>query len=65
MSKMSLIYMINRELRKLNQQIDKKIIKGEAYEREARRHRELRSQLRQVERDAAFGRSFGLASFFL
>lgn len=61
---MSLVYSINREIRKLNNQIDHKIVKGETYEREARRHRQLRSQLRQVERDAAFNRSFSLMSFF-
>jgi hypothetical protein len=65
MSKMTMVFSINKELRKINDQIDRKIVKGESYDREARRHRELRSQLRQVERDAAFNRSYSLMSFFL
>lgn len=64
MTRMTLVYSINKELRKVNDRIDQKIIKGESYDREARRHRELRSQLRQVERDAAFNRSYSLMSFF-
>ncbi len=64
MTKMSLVYTISKELRKLNDMIDHKIIKGESYDREARRHKDLRLQLRKVERDAAFSRSFSLMSFF-
>ncbi|MES3006004.1 MAG: hypothetical protein V4664_03605 [Patescibacteria group bacterium] len=64
MTKMTLVYNINKELRKVNDRIDQKIVRGESYDREARRHRELRTQLRQVERDAAFSRSFSLMSFF-
>lgn len=64
MSKMSLVYTISKELRKLNDMIDHKIVKGESYDREARRHRDLRHKLERVERDAAFNRSFSLMSFF-
>ena len=64
MTKMSLVYMISKELRKLNDKIDHKIVRGMSYDRESQRHKQLLSQLRQVEREAAFSRSFSLMSFF-
>ncbi len=57
MTKMGLIYMINKELRKINQEIDKKIVKGSSYEREARRHKDLVKKLRRMESEAAFART--------
>ena len=64
MTKMSLVYMISKELRKVNDKIDQKIVRGMSYDRESQRLKQLVSQLRQVERDAAFNRSFSLMSFF-
>ncbi len=57
MTKMGLMYMINKELRKINQEIDKKIVKGSSYDREARRHRDLVKKLRRMESEAAFART--------
>lgn len=51
MSKEKLQTLITRELDKLNEEIDRKIICGERYEREARRHRTLTSQMRQLQED--------------
>lgn len=39
-----------REIGKLNDQIDRKIIKGKSYSKEARRHKMLLIQLTQVTR---------------
>lgn len=63
MTKMSLARMINGELKKLNEQIDKKIVKGQSYFRESRRHRDLRLQLRRVESEASLTRSLSFVSF--
>jgi hypothetical protein len=63
MSKMSLIYNIRKEIRKLNDRIDYKIVHGESYEREARRHKDLVCQLRRVESEASLARTFAFASF--
>lgn len=56
-------YSIHDELKRLNDQIDRKIIRGLPYAREAREHRRLRSQLSGVRRSAWLARSFGFASF--
>lgn len=63
MRKMSLMFAIRRELRSINQKIDQKIVKGVSYERESSRHRQLVSQLRQLESEASLARTFALASF--
>jgi hypothetical protein len=48
MSKHQAVKEIRRELDRVNQEIDLKIIKGVPYAREARRHKFLMSQLRQL-----------------
>lgn len=63
MSKNKMVYSIHDELKRLNDQIDLKIIKGQSYVREARVHKKLRSQLGQMRRSAWLTRSFGFASF--
>jgi hypothetical protein len=56
-------YSIHDELKRINEQIDLKIIKGQSYVREAKVHKRLRSQLGQVRRSAWLTRSFSFASF--
>lgn len=51
MSKTSLFQKIHAELDKLNDRIDTKIIKGQQYEKEARRHRELLATLQYLRED--------------
>lgn len=63
MNKMSFIFSVRKEIRKINEKIDSKIIKGEAYEREARRHKQLVSELRRLESEASLARTWALASF--
>lgn len=63
MRKMSLMFTIRKEIRTLNDRIDKKIVHGESYEREARRHKDLVCQLRRLESEASFARTFAFASF--
>jgi hypothetical protein len=57
MTRMTLMYMINKEIRSINKTIDKKIMKGISYDREARRHKDLVSRLRRIESEAAFART--------
>jgi len=57
MTRMTLMYMINKEIRNINKSIDKKIVKGISYDREARRHKDLVSRLRRIESEAAFART--------
>ncbi|MSR73192.1 hypothetical protein EXS61_01115 [Candidatus Parcubacteria bacterium] len=63
MSKSKLVYSIHDELKRLNEQIDLKIIIGQSYVREAKAHKSLRAQLSQARRNAWLTRSFGFASF--
>jgi hypothetical protein len=65
MSKMTMMFEIRREIRSLNDAIDKKILRNQSYERESRRHRYLVSQLRRIESEASMARTFALTSFFL
>jgi hypothetical protein len=51
MSKATLAREIHKELHKLNHRIDEKILKGERFTLEARRHKDLLATLRRVERD--------------
>jgi hypothetical protein len=57
------MFTIRKELRKLNDKIDFNIVKGQSYDREARRHKDLVSQLRRLESEASLSRTFALASF--
>lgn len=62
---MTMMYEIRKEIKALNDAIDKKILRGQNYERESRRHRYLVNQLRRIESEASMARTFALASFFL
>jgi|GEM_PF-1890107 len=48
MSKTTLTKEIHKELEKLNDRIDRKIIQGRSYDKEAQRHRELMATLRRI-----------------
>jgi len=61
MSKQKMVTTIQKELERVNETIDMKILRGEAYRMEARRHKALLSQLRQVR---SAGRTFAFFSFF-
>jgi hypothetical protein len=63
MRKMTFMFAIRRELNALNKKIDHKIVKGESYEKESRKHKSLMMQLRRLESEASFARTFSLASF--
>ncbi len=63
MTKITLMFMIGKEISKLNSKIDKKIMKGQRYEREARHHRELVHKLRRLESDASIARTLTYALF--
>lgn len=63
MRKMTFMFSVRKEINKLNSKIDHKIVKGENYDKEARRHRELVLQLRKLESEASLARTLSLASF--
>lgn len=70
MSKQNLEKALRRELEVLNDVIDRKIIKGLSYVREARRHKFLLSSIASLRRASRiqsgwFSKSFGLVSTFL
>ena len=52
MSRDTITYEIRRELDKLNDRIDRKIVKGQRFEAEAKRHKELLAALHRAESDA-------------
>lgn len=65
MSKQNLEKTLREELDILNDQIDRKIIRGLSYAREARRHKFILSrinELRKAQHSSWFGRSFAFAS---
>jgi len=67
MSKQNLEKVLRDELHALNDTIDRKIIKGLSYVKEARRHKviidSILSLRRHQSRGSWFARSFGFASF--
>lgn len=63
MTKMTLMYVLNKEIKTLNSKIDKKIVKGQSYFREARKHRELVHKLRKLESEASLARTLTYAFF--
>ena len=63
MKKMTLMFMLGKEIKSLNNQIDKKIVKGQSYSREARKHRELVHRLRRLESEASIARTLTYAFF--
>ncbi len=60
---MTFMFSIRKEINKINKRIDQKIVKGESYDREARRHKDLVVQLRKLESEASLARTLSLASF--
>jgi len=52
MNKKTLFKEINKEIQTLNNRIDKKIVKGRSYEKEARRHKELLFTLKRIHEDS-------------
>ena len=64
MSKTTMIKTIKKEISALNWAIDMKIIKGQSYRQDARRHKILLMQLRRLtETNGWFGRA-GMTSIF-
>ncbi len=61
MSKYQLLSTISKELKKINSEIDFRIVRGMPYEREARIHKTLISQMNKV-RTGSFRSALG---FFL
>lgn len=59
MSKYKIVTTIQKELAKINERIDMKILRGESYRQEARQHKALLSQLKH-----AGGGSMAFFSFF-
>ncbi|MCI0565640.1 hypothetical protein L0Y46_00425 [bacterium] len=51
MSKRKLVHMLKDEIWHINAEIDRKIIRGLPYRTDARRHRELLSQLRRLQKE--------------
>jgi hypothetical protein len=58
MSKYKIVSTIQRELEKINERIDMKILQGQSYRKEAKQHKVLMSQLRHA------GGGFRFFSFF-
>jgi len=52
MSRNTITREIHKELNKLNDRIDRKILKGQRFDSEARRHRELLATLNRAELDS-------------
>ena len=70
MSKQNLEKAIQSELEILNDEIDRKVIKGLSYAKESRRHKFLLTNLSHLRktnnsRSGWFGQSFGIASTFI
>lgn len=63
MSKNQFKHNVDRELKKLNETIDMKILRGVSYRYEARKHKALLSQSRRVSRQQWFGK-FSFFSLF-
>ena len=58
MSQTQYLKMLEREIQKINQKIDLKIIQGEAYFKEARDHKLLLKKVRYHSRKNLFSRLF-------
>lgn len=64
MTRHQYIKIIERELEKLNKRIDRKILRGESYFREAYEHKMLLRKIRQHSRRTFFERLFGFTLQF-
>jgi hypothetical protein len=62
MSKEQYKKLIERELERINKRIDFKIIKGEGYAHESKRHKLLRESVRKHEESGLFGRFLSFPS---
>lgn len=67
MTKHQIIKSLRHEIRKLNLIIDHKIIHGQAYHHESRRHKFLTDQLNRLSpaKTSWFGRTMSFASMFM
>jgi hypothetical protein len=70
MSKHQIVRSLRQEIRKLNRIIDQKIILGQSYYNESRRHKFLMSQLNRLAPSTSlssgwFSRSMSFASVFM
>jgi hypothetical protein len=68
MSQFKLAYNVQKEIKKLNNTIDLKIIKGLPYKAEARRHKFLMTQFNSFEKQPSFNifkRTLGLLTSVL
>lgn len=64
MSKNQMKYAIECEIRKLNEVIDMKIVRGQSYRHEARRHKMLVAQVKRMKGQQWFANSFGFMHLF-
>lgn len=55
---------IKREINKLNKKIDEKIMWGQNYKVEARRHKELIHRMQNLGRKSFFSKSFSFMTLF-
>ena len=53
MNKTTLFKEVNKEIKKINNAIDSKIVKGSSYAKEAKRHRNLLATLRNIDQENA------------
>lgn len=67
MSKYEIVKSLKYEIKKINYVIDQKIIQGQPYYREARRHKFLISQLSRLapQKQSWFSRGLSFASLFM
>jgi hypothetical protein len=64
MNSVASIQLAKREIKKLNRLIDQKIIRGESYRHESRRHKELVHRLHGLSQNSWFERTFMSFSLF-
>ncbi|OGZ45755.1 MAG: hypothetical protein A3C84_00330 [Candidatus Ryanbacteria bacterium RIFCSPHIGHO2_02_FULL_48_12] len=64
MNSVASIQLAKREIKKLNRLIDQKIIRGESYRSESRRHKELVHRLQGLSQHSWFERTFMSFSLF-
>ncbi len=60
MTKTQYLYLVERELNHLNEQIDRKILSGLGYGSEAQRHKRLLGLTKELRRKNFFGKVMGL-----
>ena len=65
MSKHQALRAIKNEIKRLNQEIDIRIIKGLSYKDLSKRHKLLMSQLNSITSHSWFARSFSFSNFNL